>query len=159
MNYNTVKKLHGIALLLEAVALLIVLLMTMGQKAVKPLALTESDLCDIFTIPVGTLISVIPILILFAISFFLMKKSNGNNSKTHVIACIIIAITFHVLTPYINSLVFQVFATLQGVNYFASYNALEYVISNAVSPFETVSFTLFCLSLGGYYGMEGKKEQ
>lgn len=159
MNYNTVKKLHGIALLLEAIALLIVLLMTMGQKAVKPLALAESNLCDIITIPVGALISVIPILILFAISFFLLKKNSGNNSKTHVIACIIIAIAFHLLTPYINALVLQVLATFQGVNYFASYNALESVISYAVSPFEIVSFTLFCLSLGGYYGMEGKKEQ
>ena len=67
MNYNTVKKLHGIALLLEAIALLIVLLMTVGQKSVKPLALASSDLCEIITIPVSSLLSVIPVLILFAI--------------------------------------------------------------------------------------------
>lgn len=158
MNYTTVKKLHGIALLLESIALLVVLLMTIGQKVVKPLALASSDLNEIITIPVAALISVIPILVLFAISFFLMKKNNGSNSTTHVIVCITVAIVLHVLAPYINSLVLQVFASLRGVNYFASYSALNSVINYAISPLETVAFTLFCLSLGGYYGMERKME-
>ncbi len=156
MNYTTVKKLHGVALLLESLALLLVLLMTIGQKVVRPWALAAPDLNEFFTIPVTALISVIPILVLFAISFFLMKKNNGNNSTTHVIVCITVAIVLHVLAPYINALVLQVFASLRGVNYFSAYSALLSVINYAISPLETVAFTLFCLSLGGYYGIKGK---
>lgn len=156
MNFNTVKKLHGVAFLLKAISVLLIILMTICQKAVRPFVLASSDLNDIFTIPVELLVSVIPTLILFGISYFLMKKNSGSNSTTHVIVCITVAIVLHVLALYINSLVLQVLASLRGVNYFASYSALNSVISYAISPIETVAFTLFCLSLGGYYGMENK---
>ena len=159
MNFNTVKKLHGIALLLEAVALLIVLLMTIGQKAVKPLVFVSSDLNEIITVPFAALLSVIPILVLFAISFLLMKKNNGRNSTTHVIVFSIVSIAFHVLTPYISNIFIQVVASLQGASYFASYSALTTVISYAAAPLEMVALTLFFLSLGGYYGTEHKMQQ
>lgn len=156
MNYATVKKLHGIAFLLEAIALLITLLMTIGQNFVKPLALPSSDFNEIITIPVSSLISVIPVLILFAISYFLMKKNNGSNSTTHVIVFTTVSIVLHVLTPYIVNLFVQVIAGFQGAGYFASYTALTSVISFATSPLEIVALTLFFLSLGGYYRIENK---
>ncbi|MBR6537410.1 MAG: hypothetical protein IKT67_09445 [Lachnospiraceae bacterium] len=158
MNYSTVKKLHGIALLLEAIALLITLLMTIGQTFVKPLALASSDINEIIAIPVSTLISVIPDLILFAISFFLIKKSNRSNNTTHVVVFTTVSIVLHALTPYIANLFIQVVARFQGAGYIASYSALTSVLSFAISPLEIVALTLFFLSLGGYYGTERKLE-
>ncbi len=158
MNFNTVKKLHGIAFLLEAIALLITLLMTIGQKFVKPLALASSDFNEIIAIPVSSLISVIPDLILFAISFFLMKKSNRSNSTTHVVVFTTVSIVLHVLTPNIANMFIQMVARFQGAGYIASYSALTSVISFATSPLEIVALTLFFLSLGGYYGTERKPE-
>lgn len=159
MNYNTVKKLHGIALFLEGVALLIVLLMTMGQKSVKPLVLASTDVNEIFTVPFSSLVSVIPILVLMAISFLLMKKNNGSNSTTHVIVFSTVSFALHVLTPYITSAYIQVFARLQGANHLASYSALTTVISYATAPLEIVALPLFFLSLGGYYGIEHRMQQ
>lgn len=156
MNYNTVKKLHGIALLLESLALLVVLLMTIGQKFVKPILVSSAEVIDIKTIPVDVLISVIPILILFGISFSLMSKNNGRGSTSHVVACLTVALALRILIPYINMLTTRIFATLGGVNYFASYSALGTAINYVISPLEVVAFALFCLSLGGYYGMENK---
>lgn len=156
MNYNTIKKLHGIALLLESLALLVVLLMTIGQKFVKPILVSSAEVIDIKTIPVDVLISVIPILILFGISFSLMSKNNGRGSTSHVVACLTIALALRILIPYINMLTTRIFATLGGVNYFASYSALGTAINYVISPLEVVAFALFCLSLGGYYGMENK---
>ena len=156
MNYNTVKKLHGIALLLESLALLVVLLMTIGQKFVKPILVSSAEVTDIKTIPVDVLISVIPILILFGISFSLMSKNNGRGSISHVVACLTVALALRILIPYINMLTTRIFATLGGVNYFASYSALGTAINYVISPLEVVAFALFCLSLGGYYGMENK---
>lgn len=156
MNYTTVKKLHGIALLLEAIALLITLLMTIGQKFVKPILVSSAEVIDIKTIPVDVLISVIPILILFGISFSLMSKNNGRGSASHVVACLTVALALRILIPYINMLTTRIFATLGGVNYFASYSALGTAINYVISPLEVVAFALFCLSLGGYYGMENK---
>ena len=156
MNYNTIKKLHGIALLLESLALLVVLLMTIGQKFVKPILVSSAEVIDIKTIPVDVLISVIPILILFGISFSLMSKNNGRGSTSHVVACLTVALALRILIPYINMLTTRIFATLGGVNYFASYSALGTAINYVISPLEVVAFALFCLSLGGYYGMENK---
>lgn len=156
MNYTTVKKLHGIALLLESLALLVVLLMTIGQKFVKPILVSSAEVIDIKTIPVDVLISVIPILILFGISFSLMSKNNGRGSTSHVVACLTVALALRILIPYINMLTTRIFATLGGVNYFASYSALGTAINYVISPLEVVAFALFCLSLGGYYGMENK---
>lgn len=156
MNYTTVKKLHGIALLLESLALLVVLLMTIGQKFVKPILVSSAEVIDIKTIPVDVLISVIPILILFGISFALMSKNNGRGSSSHVVACLTVALALRILIPYINMLTTRIFATLGGVNHFASYSALGTAINYVISPLEVVAFALFCLSLGGYYGMENK---
>ena len=156
MNYTTVKKLHGIALLLESLALLVVLLMTIGQKFVKPILVSSAEVIDIKTIPVDVLISVIPILILFGISFSLMSKNNGRGSTSHVVACLTVALALRILIPYINMLTTRIFATLGGVNYFASYSVLGTAINYVISPLEVVAFALFCLSLGGYYGMENK---
>ena len=159
MNYNTVKKLHGVALLLEAIALLITLLMTIGQKFVKPVLVSSAEVIDIKTIPVDVLISVIPILILFGISFSLMSKNNGRGSISHVVACLTVALALRILIPYINMLTTRIFATLGGVNYFASYSALGTAINYVISPLEVVAFALFCLSLGGYYVIKGQEEQ
>ena len=158
MNYTTVKKLHGVALLLKAVSVLLILVMTICQKAVRPLVLAPSDLNDIFTIPVELLVSVVPTLILFGISYFLIKKNNGRNSTTHVVIFLTIALVFQALMPYINTLILRVYATFHGANQFAAYTALETAINYVISPIQGVSFALFCLSLGGYYGMERKPE-
>ena len=159
MNYNTVKKLHVIALILESIALLLVLLMTLGQKFIKPILVYSAEIIDIKTIPVDVLISVVPILILFGISFSLMNKNNGRRSTSHVVACLTVALALRILIPYIGMLTTQIFATLCGANYFASYSALGTAINYVISPLETVAFALFCLSLGGYYGVKGTEEQ
>lgn len=158
MNYTTVKKLHGIALLLKAVSVLLIILMTICQKAVRPMVLDQSNLNDIFTIPVELLVSVIPTLILFGLSYLLMKKNSGTNSTTHVIIFLTVMLAFQVLMPYINTLIVRGYAALHSVNQFAAYTALETAISYVISPIQGVAFALFCLSLGGYYGMESKME-
>ncbi len=154
MNFNTVKKLHSIALLLESLALLLVLLMTIGQKFVKTIIHAPSELRKIDVIPLELLVSVIPALVLFGISYFLIKKNNGINSTTHVISILTVTLVLRILTPYVNTLIVRIYASLRSVAYFSSYGSLVSAINYVVSPIQIVAFALFCLSLGGYYGME-----
>lgn len=159
MNYNTVKRLHGAALLLNFISVLLIILMTVFQKAIRPFILTSSNINDLFTIPVDMLISVIPKLLLFGISFFLIKKKNGTGSKTHVITFFTVMLAFQILIPYINTFVLRVYMAFHSINEFEAYSVLETAINYIVSPLQVISFALFFLSLGGYYGMESKKEQ
>ena len=151
MNHKTIKTLHGAALILQCVALLLTVLMTIGQKAVETLIKAPYDLRDINTIPFEVLVCVIPMFILFAISFFLMKKNDGSNSKTHTIVCIVLAIAIQIIAPLISALYVQVFALTQGVNAYAAHVVLVSAIERILSPLLLIAFALFCLSLGGYY--------
>ena len=158
MNYKTVKNLHSAALILQCVALLLTVLMTIGQKAVEAFIQTPYDLRDINTIPVEVLISVVPLLILYAISFFLMKKGDGSSSKTHTIVCIIVALAIKIITPLISALYVRIFAVTQGANAYSAHVVLVSAIERVLSPLLIIAFALFCLSLGGYCGNRKAEE-
>jgi len=154
MNYKTVKKLQYSAFFLQIAALLITVLMTVAQKSVKALIINEPDILSIRSVPIDIFIQLILILVLYGATLYVVVKSKRNNTKDKTLVFLIVSIVLRMLIPFADTLFFQAYVSMQGINAISAYTTLTTVIGYVTSPILLVAFTLHCVSLGGYYGIE-----
>ncbi len=157
MNHKTVKTLQGVAFFLQLAVILLTVVMTIGQKTVKAWSTRESEILELHTVPIDTFIQVILILILYGIGLFIITKTSLCGTKEKTVVLLTVSIVIRIFLPFASMLFNRIYATTQGVYAFASYTALTSTISLVISPIQLVAFTLSCLSLGGYYGVEKRE--
>lgn len=157
MNHKTVKTLQCVAFFLQLATVLLIVVMTIGQRAVKSWGTYESEVLEQHTIPVDTLIQTILILILYGVGLFIVAKTGLNSTKEKTIVLLIVSIVIRIILPFASMLFTQIYATTQGIYAFTSYTVLSSVISIVISPIQLVAFALSCLSFGGYYGLEKRE--
>lgn len=157
MNQKTVKNLQCVAFFLQLAAVLLTVVMTVGQKVTKAWITPEPKILEQHTIPVDTFIQTILILILYGVGLFIVAKTGLNSTKEKTIVLLIVSIVIRILLPFANMLFIRIYAISQGEYALASYSSLTTAIDLIISPIQLVAFTLSCLSLGGYYGVEKRE--
>lgn len=155
MKIKGVRALMIIALLLEILNLLALIFLTIYQKTAKLLVMTDPEVMEIVSLPIGSAIKVIPVLIICIVAVALfMGKVDGTRIKSVllvVLMCVIKGVASG--NRFLNN-----FIATQGIDNYASYVALEGVAGLIISPLQMLSFCLFCVACGAYYGMEERSE-
>lgn len=155
MKIKGVRALMIVALLLEVLNLLAIILMTLFQKVSKALMMSGAEVAEIFSLPVASAIKVIPMLIICIVAVVLFA---GKVQATRIKSVLLVVFLCVIKWVAFGSRFLNTYMAKQGVDNFASYLALEGVIELVISPLQMVSFCLFCVACGAYYGMEERGE-
>lgn len=158
MKRKSIKTLQIIAILLQALAVGAVSLFTLWQAPVKELFLSDSHIAEIQSIPIASLLTTIPFLLIYIIGMLVMTPEKARNSKVKVVIFMVIAGVLQVLLQYIPNVITALIASLSGASALASYASLESALSLTTNPLKIIAFALFCLSCGGFYGLEENVE-
>ena len=76
MKLKGVKTLQTVTIIIQAVALVIIILMTLLQSPIKMLLYSDNSLTEMQSIPIGSLLSTIPFLLVYIMGFVLMTQKN-----------------------------------------------------------------------------------
>lgn len=154
MKLKGIKNLQITAIVLQFLTVIMIIGLTACQSAIKPIFTSERSLIEYHSIPYQSLIQAIPMLVLYVVALFVINKTSSQFTKVKSIVLIIIACVLKVLLGYtffINAIV-----ALQGTIALASYSTLESAIGMLTGPLTLVAFALYCVSLGGYVGLENR---
>lgn len=153
MKKGSVKLLQMIAVGLQAVTLVITLGMTVVQGTIKTLFTYSEEVVEIVSVPADFLLWTILLLVVYVAGMLVIYKSEERMTKVKAGILVGIACLFQILSQYTGTVMSSLIA-MQGVNALASYSALKTLIVQATTPFVWSAFALFCVSCGGYVGLE-----
>lgn len=153
MKKGSVKLLQMIAVSLQAVALVIALGMTAVQGTIKTLFTYSEEVVEIVSVPVDVLLWTILLLAVYVAGMLVIYKSEERMTKVKAGILVGIACLFQILSQYTGTVASSLMA-MEGVNALASYSVLRTIITQVTTPFVWSAFALFCVSCGGYAGLE-----
>lgn len=153
MSQKAIKKLQFIAFFLQLFTLWITGLMTIFQKTVKAFCGIPSSLYHILNVPVDIFLTLVPMLFLYGISAIFVTKFSHRNTRLQSVLCITATIILKIAAFVTNLLYPRFAAVLLNSSSYTSGTYLTSAINTVISPFQTVAFILFCVSLGAYYGL------
>ncbi len=155
MKHNGVKILQIIALGLQFFALVLTFLLT----AFKSITVKTYGMPHLFenvkVIPIDSFVRISIFLLIYLCGFFVMSFTKINMTKFKSGIFIVFICLAEILLSYTGILVTRLISTY-GVDYITAYSSLSSVVGIVVTPFTLVALLLFCVSCGGYYGMENK---
>lgn len=153
MKKGSVKLLQMIAVSLQAVALVITLGMTAAQGTIKRLFTYSDEVVEIVSVPADVLLWTILLLVVYVAGMLVVLKTEERATKVKAAILVGIAVVFQILSQYTGTVASSLMA-MEGVNALASYSVLRTIITQVTTPFVWSAFALFCLSCGGYVGLE-----
>lgn len=153
MKKGSIKLLQMIAVGLQLVVLVITLGMTAAQGVVKKLFAYSEEVVDVFSVPTDALLWTILLLVVYVAGMLVVLNTEERATKVKAGIFVGIAVVFQMLSQYTGTMMASLIA-MQGVNALASYSAVKTVITQATTPFIWSAFALFCVSCGGYVGLE-----
>ncbi len=158
MKIKSVKKLAIASLVIQVVILLMIVIITIGQSAAKTAMNSPEEIMDIMVIPYGDLIHSISMLLVFAVGFFIILKTDVE--RTGLKAGILLAIAcLCSQSTWYQSLITAIIVHTSGAAELAAYATLQSVIGYNTGLLQTVAFAIFCLALGGYVGAGRLEEE
>lgn len=157
MKKGSVKLLQMIAAGLQLAALVITLGMTAVQGTIKKIFTYSDEVVEIVSVPVDILLWTILLLVVYVAGVLVVLNTAERATKVKAAILVGIACLFQILSQYTGTVASSLIA-MQGVNALASYNMLRTIIVQATTPFIWSAFALFCVSCGGYVGLEKQSE-
>ncbi len=155
MKLKGMKALSLSATIIQGVTVLIIIVMTLLQPVLRELNGTNLYRTRENVIPIGLFIQTISFLIVYMIGLVIMMVSKQQRTKQKVIVLLIIAGVLRLFVSY-SALMNGIIIKQMGITTYNSYVVLENSIKTVISPLTTIALMLFCVSCGGYYGMEDK---
>ncbi len=153
MKNTQVKTLQITAIVLQLIALLIVILMTIGQDVVKDIMISPPELKKYFVIPVGTVLRTIVLLVVYIIACVVIGTTKLVNTKVKTITMIAVACVCQIVLHNSDFLI-NFIVSRMGASLLATYSVVDTAAERVASFFMWPAFALFCVSFGGYYGSE-----
>lgn len=155
MKYNGVKKLQIIALGLQFFALVLTVFLTVFKSITIKIYGTPHLFENVNVIPIDSFVRISVILLIYLFGFLVMSLTKINMTKFKSGIFIVFIGLAEILLSYTGILVTRLVSTY-GVDYITAYSSISSVVGIVVTPFTLVALLLFCVSCGGYYGMENK---
>lgn len=151
MNTKRKKGLLLTAIIVQTMALIGVICLTVMQSSIKELLGAPEEVVQIETIPTGLFMQVLPLLLIYIIGLVVMKYANDGSTKTVAIVFVVLACIFQIVLPLVSNMV-SVGMAQKDVDILASYNMIERGAEFCVTPCSMVAFALFSMGCGRYLG-------
>lgn len=159
MKPKTCIVLSALAMALRALALIVILLMTVLQEPVKQLYSADPEVAAIHTVPWSSIISALVWLILAGVILLVLLKrpGKGGTIALTVVSAVLCAVLGVVIFPAVN-LLFTRALVQQGDMAYASYASLSSAINTVTGFLNTPALILSLLALGGACGKSFRAE-
>ena len=148
MIENNIKIPQIVAVILDAFALVMVLVMIQGQQSILPLYMGGAHL-SVHVFPLRTVLTIVFRLVLFLSCLFTMLYYKGEHRRIVSLIFIALFILHSVASPYI-SMAANALTAKKGVDYLSAYSSLTSAIGLCTGPLSAVSTALFFIACGRY---------
>lgn len=157
MRRKSIQLLLLISVLVQAFALVIAIGMTAAQTIVKGVIATYSEMIDIFSVPVQSLLRIILLLAVYVVGFLIVRNASVKNARIEACVLVGIAVLIQIMLQYANLFINPIIS-MEGAAALASYATLENTVSMIANPLTCVAFALFCFACGGCFGTPSETE-
>lgn len=149
MKRSSVKKLQAAVLILQTIALVLVMLVTVFQEPLK--TVLSPDLVGLFSVPMGRLLLMISQLMLYTAAYFVFAKTKLKGTRMK--AGILIGILYigQLILSGCDNIIMRIIA-YQGAEALANYSTVNSLVAMAATPIAGIASILFCFTCGGYVG-------
>lgn len=149
MNTKTVKILSGCALGIQLAALLITILIVVGQEQVKAWLVSPEEVQGVTSIPFACIASYLCSVLLYLVLLVFAHRAEEKKGilRTMGIVLFIAVCLFDLGFDFISRIEHILIAS-KGMNEVASLSVLSSAISMVTSPLNVVAFGLFSMAVG-----------
>ena len=142
MNIKSIRSLQILTIVVQLLAVVVTIAMTIMQQNVKQIYSADTDVIAHQAIPVGALIHMIPLLCIYIAGFVIMNGRQLYATRMKAVVSVVVACIVQVMTQY-TTWINYIFAS-QGVVALASYTSLNNVVTQVTVPLIWSGFTMFC---------------
>lgn len=155
MKLKTARILSIIAVSLQLLTLLLTLLVTLNQYAVKQAFTVDTVVLETKTIPVTALCqSVIPLVVYLILVWILFASKHQNNRMTAGALLFVGTVMNLSMFSLVSILESRLVGRTMGAEALASLSVLNQAIAMFGTPLRVIAFALFCFVGGGYWGLQ-----
>lgn len=157
MKHNGIKVLQITTIGLQLFALILTIFLTVFKATTIRLFGMPTFFANIKVIPIDSLLNITLILLIYLIGFVVISLTKVNLTKTKSVILIAMLCIFEIVLSYSVRYIVQIVA-MRGSDYLTAYSSMSSAISTVTTPFRLAALILFCVSCGGYYGMESRQQ-